>query len=119
MRLGRRRGVSQGEAEQLTAEFAALGADAPVHALKASRSEDFPIHGKRNWRLLQLFLAVSTQWRVQVVAGLTKARVIYFGLDYPALMETARVTRTRISPNDFADLQAMERAALDELNRET
>lgn len=55
---------------------------------------------------LQLWCGVQTQWH----AGPTGA----LGLDYARIRAHAGFARIRVTPQMWADLQAMERAVLDE-----
>ncbi len=61
------------------------------------------------WPAVELFLALSTQWRS---AGMAGVRV---GIDYAAIEPTLRLTGREGSPELFADLQVMEGAALEEM----
>lgn len=67
-----------------------------------------------NWAALRLFLAVETQWRVQLGVGV----VVHLGLDYAALEAAMRMSGVADPAAMFADLRAMERAALPILNGE-
>lgn len=57
---------------------------------------------------VETFLAVDTQWRC-VFAG---SRMVFIGLDYAGVRSAIGMSRTRLPPSGFADLQLMERAAL-------
>ena len=65
-----------------------------------------------NWPVIRLFTAVQTQWRTSGMGGAT-------GLDYPAVFATMdRLLRGETQERKdalFADLQVMERAALEEM----
>lgn len=67
-----------------------------------------------NVQSVNLFLSVGTQWRVGGMGGAT-------GLDYPAVFATMdRLLRDEAQERKdalFADLQVMERAALQEMNK--
>lgn len=67
-----------------------------------------------NWGALRLFLAVETQWRVQLGFGV----VVHLGLDYAALEAAMRMSGVADPAAMFADVCAMERAALPILNGE-
>ncbi|MEQ8396419.1 DUF1799 domain-containing protein [Thalassobaculum sp.] len=113
MRLGRR----QDPGDEAIAELRRLGADALADDVESHRpSDDFEIQGERAWGSMRLFLAASTQWRVQIVAGLKGSRVLHLGLDYTALEAIARMARIDITPDAFDDLQTMETVALAILN---
>jgi len=56
--------------------------------------------------VVQLFLALSTQWRVHPMAG---ARL---GLEYGAVRQTADMLGIAVTPDLFDDLRVMEGAAL-------
>jgi Phage related hypothetical protein (DUF1799) len=60
-----------------------------------------------------LFLALQTQWARH---GMTGAAI---GLCYQAIPATAQMSGIKVTPALFADLQTMERAALDEMARKT
>ena len=55
---------------------------------------------------MALFLALQTQWRIQPMTG---QRI---GIDYGAIAPTAAASAITMSPQIFADLQAMENAAM-------
>lgn len=63
-----------------------------------------------NWPVMRVFLACETQWR----ASATMAGLIWLGLDYAAV----EIVMRRLGFDDiaWADLQAMEAAALGVLN---
>lgn len=65
-----------------------------------------------NVQSVNLFLSVGTQWRVGGMGGAT-------GLDYPAVFATMdRLLRNESQERKdalFADVQVMERAALEEM----
>lgn len=85
--------------------------------VEANRPSDaFTVHGKSAWKTLLLFLAVSTQWRVTTVSSLAGGRLVYLGLDYPAVEATARMAGIPISPDRFEELREMEAAAARILN---
>ena len=65
-----------------------------------------------NREAVEVFLALSTQWRFEGMSG------TYFGLDYPGVEAALRMLRIKDRRAVFDDLRAMERAALEELNAE-
>lgn len=85
--------------------------------IEADRPRDhFEVHGWEAWRTLNLFLAASTQWRVLSVAGPKGGRLVYLGLDYPAVESAARMAGLIVTPDHFAELRDMEAGALRILN---
>ncbi len=92
--------------DEIAAQFAAMNAalpDRPVNAL--SEAEDFAVF-PANWLAICAFIACETQWR----AVSTQAEILWLGLDYVAVETVLR----RVAPEaDFADIQIMERAALE------
>lgn len=70
---------------------------------------------KDNWQTLEVFLAMSTQWRI--IAGMSGAT--YQGLEYSALREVWNGLRIpqKERPDIFQGLRAMESAALPILNK--
>ncbi|GAB4184255.1 MAG: hypothetical protein OHK0024_24430 [Thalassobaculales bacterium] len=83
--------------------------DAPGAAAYAVWPENEPV--------LRAFLCCHTQWRRQLVVGLGAAAVMWMGLDYAGVAAGLRQARIRLTPAQWEDLQAMEAAALTELNR--
>lgn len=87
-----------------------MGADIAPGAVAAdpAETEGFEVLPE-NWTSLCIFLACETQWRVAA----TMAGLVWLGLDYPA----ADIVLRRSGADDpdavFADLQAMEAAAID------
>jgi hypothetical protein len=76
---------------------------------------DCEVH-RDNWRAVQFFALLGTQWRVALGMG----TAVTLGLDYAgvaAAMEMAAVPRSR-RRRLWADLQVMEAAALPILNRQ-
>lgn len=63
---------------------------------------------------VDLFLAMSTQWR-WIAGGFAPPQRI--GLDYSAIEPLARLTGIAASPALFNDLRTMEREALAVLNK--
>jgi hypothetical protein len=68
-----------------------------------------------NWRALQLFLALATQWRICALSTMAGAHLVQTGLDYAAVEPAMRllgVKRHRRAAL-FRQIQMMESAALD------
>jgi len=86
-------------------------ARAELARLQGEAGGDFAVH-RDNWRALQFFLLLQTQWRV--AAGMSGLGLDYAGV--AAAMELAAVPRAR-RQRLWADLQVMEAAALPALNR--
>lgn len=87
-------------------------------AIEAEREAEKPFEvDHENHDVVLLFLRCATQWRkiVPPMGG----KVIYQGLDYPGIDIVIRRSGYRGARADavFADLQTMERAALDELSQ--
>jgi len=57
-----------------------------------------------NWNTVQLFMAMSTQWRVSMNGPI--------GLDYVALPVVSRALGIRITPKRMAGIRIMESEAL-------
>lgn len=74
--------------------------------------ENFPVWAD-NREALEVFLRLRTQWRVAV--GMVET--LYLGLDYAGLEAALRMIKTSDKRTLFADLQVMEFAALEVLNR--
>ncbi|WP_158602119.1 DUF1799 domain-containing protein [Pararobbsia silviterrae] len=68
-----------------------------------------------NWRVVQLFLALSTQWRMTALSTMADARLIQTGFDYAAVEPVMRLTgiKCRHRAALFKDLQVMEDAVLE------
>lgn len=64
-----------------------------------------------NWDTVQLFLACRTQWRIAAMGGV-------IGLDYTGVDVVIKRLGLDVTPDMFAGLQTMERAAAAELNRD-
>ncbi|WP_299165790.1 DUF1799 domain-containing protein [uncultured Tateyamaria sp.] len=90
----------------VAADFKAWGVD--TSAVEASRTEPaaFKVWAD-NWNAMLAFLACETQWRIAA----TMTRVDRIGLDYAAVDVVLR--RLGFGDPEFADLLAMERAALE------
>ncbi len=94
----------------MLADFAALGVEIKLEP--ADEAEDgFPVWDS-NWRSLLAFLDAETQWRA--VAGF--GGVLWLGLDYAGLRPLIEHGSGRVDGKLFADIRAMERAALPVLN---
>ena len=91
----------------LAAEFAALGAPLPEGSVPEGVDDTAFSVLPANWAAVTAFLACETQWRVAVGFG---APPMWLGLDYAGVDVVLRRTGSKA---DFADLQAMEAAALD------
>ena len=64
-----------------------------------------------NWPAVTLFLAAATQWHFAGMGGTPT------GLDYPGIEAAARMTGAEMSPELFAGIRVMERAALAETGK--
>jgi len=91
----------------LAAQFRELGVSSTEIGPAPDQDEETFEVWDVNWASLTAFLACETQWRV--AAGL--AGLIWLGLDYPGVDVVLR--RLGLADHVFADLQVMERAALD------
>lgn len=97
-------------------QFSALGVEveAQIAPPEAQPSTDFEIMAV-NWQSVCAFLACETQWRALPVVmgqrGQITTDLMWLGLDYAAVDIVLR--RSRCPEDVFADLQLMERAALD------
>jgi hypothetical protein len=63
-----------------------------------------------NWNSVLFFLACATQWVVGGMGG-------YIGMNYPGVESVMRIKRSPDREALFADLQVMEFAALEVLNK--
>lgn len=77
-------------------------------AMPVPEHTDFEVW-QDNWPTLELFCRAGTQWRVTAMGNAA-------GLDYVGLEAVARLSGFQLTPEVFADIQAMERAALPVLN---
>lgn len=93
--------------DDLSKQFAAMGADdVPAARPQTDHSDEIEIM-PANWNSLRAWLACETQWRVVATMG----GMIWLGLDYAAVDVVLRRSQ---SPEDvFGDLRVMEAAALD------
>lgn len=71
---------------------------------------------RENWDIVEIFLALETQWRLSVVAGLDKTRTFWHGLDYSAADVVLRRYGHGKGRSAFDRLLVMEDAALAVLN---
>ena len=71
--------------------------------------EDFAVYPE-NWKAVQLFLKLGTQWRVGPMGG-------FFGLDYSAVDSVMNLCRVRKKRKVFEQIRIMEVAALSILNK--
>ena len=72
--------------------------------------KDFEVW-KENWPAVELFLRCQTQWKTSLT-GVT-------GLDYASVISTAKLYSVEDLPSVFEDLQIMELAAIDQINKES
>ncbi len=74
--------------------------------LDAAKQEqkDFAVRPE-NWSAVKFFQTLSSQWRLA-------ANGLPYGLDYAGVETCARITKTELSPDLFADIQIMESAAV-------
>jgi len=85
-----------------------------------ARAEPYAVWPE-NWRAVQLFCALGTQWRVIVGAGMGGGRA-WLGIPYEILpIVEARVRPTPGAPDPdpqhlFAQLRVLETTALEHLN---
>lgn len=93
--------MNRGQAppERIAKELAAFDRDTDAQCV-----EIWP----RHWRVAELFFSLSTQWRRSEMNGQL------IGLDYAGVEITARLRGWRLTPRMFADLQAIETAAIEE-----
>lgn len=93
--------------------FGASGADiARAETVRADRPfEVWP----ENWAAVQVFLSLSTQWRLLSLSTIASARIIQTGLDYSAVEPVMRLMciKPRRRAALFEQLQVMEQAVLD------
>lgn len=69
-----------------------------------------------NWDILEVFLAVTTQWRkiIPPMGG----RILYDGLRYEGVEAHMRMADVYRRKHVWSHLQQMERAAMEVLNRD-
>lgn len=72
--------------------------------LKSSLEESECLIWPQNWKTVQLFIALQTQWRTGM-GGVT-------GLDYAALPTVARGEKIRLTPGRIRGVRVMESEAL-------
>ncbi len=92
------------EAESGVALLAAMGMNKDQIETQLKQSDDVTWIHPANWKTLQLFIAMQTQWRTSM-SGAT-------GLDYAALPMAARGEGIRLTRNRFRGIRVMEREAL-------
>ncbi|MEW5729143.1 MAG: DUF1799 domain-containing protein [Pseudomonadota bacterium] len=107
--------------DDIAGDLALLGADEEAieawrAALAEEDGEDFAVWPE-NWPTVEVFLALSTQWRWTVAMSQAGAVPIPSGIDYTAIEPTLRLMGREPSPAMFADLRAMEAAALEVLTK--
>lgn len=108
-RFWARGGKAAGQDEQFAADAAAFGIELPAREIE---SDDFELW-RDNLPTWEVFMAMKSQWNWLA----TMESVRRTGLNYPALESALRV---KVKKKDraaiFADLQAMEWAALEVFN---
>lgn len=102
----------------VAAALAAFGAR-PVDvdtAIAQQVDRDFSVYPE-NWQAVQVFLAMSTQWRTVAFSSVGGARLIQTGIDYTALEPVLRLLGVKPKRRAalFQKLRIMEEAALDAL----
>ncbi|QNB12780.1 DUF1799 domain-containing protein [Paraburkholderia tropica] len=82
-------------------------------ARKQAAPAAFEVYAE-NWDAVQLFEALSTQWRAVAFGTMASARIVHMGLDYAAIEPVARLIGIgkRRRPAVFQQLRVMEDAAL-------
>ncbi|MFM0192420.1 DUF1799 domain-containing protein [Paraburkholderia strydomiana] len=72
---------------------------------------------EENWDAVQVFSALSTQWRMSAFSGFGAARLVHTGLDYAAIEPVYRLIGIRRDRRAaiFEQIRVMEEAALDAL----
>ncbi|TCK96252.1 DUF1799 domain-containing protein [Paraburkholderia sp. BL9I2N2] len=102
----------------VAAALAAFGArpEDVERAREQQAENDFEVYPE-NWRAVQVFLALSTQWRTVAISTMTRARLIHTGLDYAAIEPVFRMMgiKPKRCAAIFQKLRVMEEAALDAL----
>lgn len=96
----------------------AFGADPDdVARLRATPADDACYVYAENWDTVQVFLALSTQWRTVALASMAGAHVIYQGIDYSAIEPVLRLMSVESCDHAamFGKIRLMEEAALDYL----
>jgi hypothetical protein len=71
-----------------------------------------------NVEALAAFLAASTQWRVASLSTMTRARLVYLGLDYAGARAGIEAAGITLTPSLWADVCIMEEAARAALNED-
>ncbi|MFL9883117.1 DUF1799 domain-containing protein [Paraburkholderia agricolaris] len=106
--------VDAGVADALAA-FGARHADV-ASARERAPEPAFEVYAE-NWDAVQVFSALSTQWRMAAFSGFGAARLVHTGLDYSAIEPVYRligIGRDRRAAI-FQQIRVMEEAALDAL----
>lgn len=100
-----------GGPDGMVADLAAWGAPAhlidQVNQVNRLDSEPYLVL-KENWPAVRIFLSLQTAWRVGVSGG-------YLGLDYPSVRVVMEAVGRWPDAEMFLDIQAMEFAALKEM----
>ena len=94
----------------LAEQFAGMGV-----RVKTSKTKAEPVFEvwDMNWPAMRAFLALQTQWRTATLSTMERARLVYLGLDYSAIEPTLRLAGIKRTKRLFAQLQLLERGALD------
>ncbi|KWH57882.1 DUF1799 domain-containing protein [Burkholderia cepacia] len=73
-----------------------------------------------NWTAVQLFVALTTQWRCVGLGTMTRSQIVRTGIDYVAVEPVMRVMgiKRRRQREAFEQLQVMEQAALEVMHAE-
>jgi hypothetical protein len=102
----------------VAAALAAFGArpEDVARAREQQADTDFEVYPE-NWLAVQVFLALSTQWRAVGISTMTKARIVHTGLDYAVIEPVFRMMdiKPKRRAAIFQKLRVMEEAALDAL----
>lgn len=103
------RGRNSGK-DEAQADLEAWGAPQEVQAQYAAAEQDtdFEVY-RENWETVLLFMQVQTQWRMGMNGPV--------GLDYSAIQLVCSVHNKALTPELLDGLQAMEMAALSEINK--
>lgn len=106
--------VDAGVADALAA-FGARQADVKL-AREQAPEPAFEVY-EENWDAVQVFSALSTQWRMSAFSGFGAARLVHTGLDYGAIEPVYRLIGIRRDRRAaiFQQIRVMEEAALDAL----
>jgi len=99
------------DAGELDEELRSLGLDEAARSrmlLQAGADEAYWVHPE-NWRALQVFLAIATQWRT--------CGSVVIGLDYAAARAGAEMLGLEASAEDWRRVQLIEHAVVRELGK--